>query len=176
LVVDYRRVNTKTKRAIYFVRRLEEVKGDASGSAFLSFLDAVAGFNQVVNTPRAKEMLAILSRSGCWLPTCLMFGPHNGPEDFFYVVDRLFTGSRRARGRFCRTWLAYVDDLTVRSGRYVEGKLVTDEEHAARTRQAGKSGRPDLQSLEEALREVGFDFEQDKLGVERPDGKKETST
>ena len=31
------------------------------------------------------------------------------------------------------------------------------------------------QSLEEALKEAGFCFEEDKLGVERPDGKKKPS-
>ncbi len=117
MVIDYRAVNKRTRRAVYYVRRQEDVKAEAAGSAFLTFLDAVTGFNQVVNTQRAREMLAVLSRSGCWLPRCLTFGPHNGPEDFSYVVDRLFSGGGKARRRFCSTWLAYVDDITVRSGR-----------------------------------------------------------
>ena len=55
---------------------------EAAGSAYLTFLDAVTGFNQIKNTRRAMEMLAIVARSGQFLPVCLTFGPHNGPEDF----------------------------------------------------------------------------------------------
>jgi hypothetical protein len=157
---------------VYYVRRQEDVKIEAAGSAFLSFLDAVTGFNQVVNTQRAREMLAVLSRSGCWLPRCLTFGPHNGPEDFSYVVDRLFSGGGNSRRRFCSTWLAYVDDLTVRSGRYAGGRLYTDEEYAELVRTAVIVPQSGRQSLSEVLKEAGFDLVEDKLGVELPDGRK----
>lgn len=53
-----------------------------------SFVDAVTGFNQIKNTRRAMEVLAIVARSGKFLPVCLTFGPVNGPDDFCYVVDR----------------------------------------------------------------------------------------
>ena len=33
-------------------------------------------------------MLAILARSGQFLPRCLTFGPTNGPEDFAFATDR----------------------------------------------------------------------------------------
>jgi hypothetical protein len=172
MVIDYRAVNKRTRRAVYYVRRQEDVKAEAAGSAFLTFLDAVTGFNQVVNTQRAREMLAVLSRSGCWLPRCLTFGPHNGPEDFSYVVDRLFSGGGKARRRFCSTWLAYVDDITVRSGRYAGGRLYTDEEYAELVRTAVIKPQDGRQSLSEVLKEAGFDLVEDKLGVELPDGRK----
>ena len=35
-------------------------------------------------------MLAILARSGQYLPVCLTFGPTNGPEDFAFATDRVF--------------------------------------------------------------------------------------
>jgi hypothetical protein len=172
MVIDYRAVNKRTRRAVYYVRRQEDVKAEAAGSAFLTFLDAVTGFNQVVNTQRAREMLAVLSRSGCWLPRCLTFGPHNGPEDFSYVVDRLFSGGGKSRRRFCSTWLAYVDDITVRSGRYAGGRLYTDEEYAELVRTAVIKPQDGRQSLSEVLKEAGFDLVEDKLGVELPDGRK----
>ena len=67
----------------------------------------------MVNTPRARQMLAIIARSGQFLPICLTFGPVNGPEDFSYVIDRSFAPGPGAKRRFCVEWLAYVDDLTV---------------------------------------------------------------
>ena len=127
-MVDYRRVNARTLRAVYYIRRADDVKSEVAGSAFMTFLDAVTGFNQVINTPRARQMLAIIARSGQFLPICLTFGPVNGPEDFAYVVDRNFAPGRDAKRRYCNEWLAYVDDLTVRTGRCVDGVLYNDSE------------------------------------------------
>ena len=81
LVVDYRRVNARTLRAVYHVRNADAVIKDVAGSAYMTMVDACKGFNQVVNTDRARQMLAIFARSGEFLPRCLTFGPHNGPED-----------------------------------------------------------------------------------------------
>ena len=77
IVIDYRKVNNRTLRAVYYVRRSDDVKAEVAGSVFMTFLDAAAGFNQVVNTPRARRMLAIVARSGQFLPVCLTFGPVN---------------------------------------------------------------------------------------------------
>ena len=67
LVVDYNRVNQRIFRAVYFVRSADGVVHEVSGSMFFSFLDACKGFNQVANTRRAREVLAILARSGQYL-------------------------------------------------------------------------------------------------------------
>ena len=63
-MVDYRRVNARTLRAVYYIRRADDVKSEVAGSAFMTFLDAVTGFDKVINTPRARQMLAIIARSG----------------------------------------------------------------------------------------------------------------
>ena len=60
----------------------------AVGSVWYSFVDAVSGFNQIRNTKRAREVLAIVARSGKYLPIGLTLGPVNGPDDFNYAVDR----------------------------------------------------------------------------------------
>ena len=56
LVVDYRRVSSRTSRAIYFVRRASDVVGEAAGSLWHTFLDAVAGFERVRNAQRARDV------------------------------------------------------------------------------------------------------------------------
>ena len=78
------------------------MKAEVAGSVFMTFLDAVTGFNRVVNTPRARQMLGFVARNGKFLPICLTFGPVNGPEDFSYVVDRNFAPGRHAKHRFCK--------------------------------------------------------------------------
>ena len=77
-------------KAICYLRSAQEEVREVMGSMFMTFLDACKGFNQVANTARARRMLPIIARSGQFLPQCLTFGPHNGPEDFTYVIDRVF--------------------------------------------------------------------------------------
>ena len=64
LVVDYRRVNQRILRAVYHVRSADGVVQEVAGSMWLTLVDACKGFNQVANTRRAREALAILARSG----------------------------------------------------------------------------------------------------------------
>ena len=137
----YRRVNARTRRSVYYVRPAAGVVAEAAGSIWLSLLDAVTGFNHIVNTPRARRMLAIVSRSGQFLPRCLTFGPMNGPEDFCYVVDRFYAPGSRSKRRFCREWLSYVDDQTIRTGRVLDGTWMSDEEHEERLKAAGVENR-----------------------------------
>ena len=92
------------------------------------------------------------------MPGCLTFGPHNGPEDFGFVGDRIFSGNRF----FCKNWHAYVHDLTVRSGRVVDGVCLTDKEAESRVKEAvrsSNSANPNQmhQSPTEAFTNLGFD-------------------
>ena len=42
--------------------------------------------------------------------------------------------------RFTKEWVAYVDDLTVRTGRVVDGRFMTDVEAEREIRQACANG------------------------------------
>ena len=66
--MDYRRVNARVLRNSYYSRKTSEVIAEAAGSAYLTLLDAVTGFNQIENTERAKQVLGLVSRSGQFLP------------------------------------------------------------------------------------------------------------
>ena len=140
LVVDYRRVNCRVKRSTYYCRRSTDVLAAAVGSVWYTFVDAVSGFNQIRNTKRAREVLAIVARSGKYLPVGLTFGPVNGPDDFNFVVDRAFSPSKGRRLRFTKECVAYVDDLTVRTGSVIDGRFMTDAEAEREIRQACAKG------------------------------------
>ena len=169
LVVDYRRVNRRTLRAIYFVRSADGVLRSVAGSALMTLLDACKGFNQIANTDRARRMLAILARSGQYLPRCLTFGPHNGPEDFAFATDRVFSPGRERKMRFCTQWQIYADDITVRTGRVLDGEIITDEEYSQRVKDASSREVIRMQPLADAFRALGFDPE--GLGSEDKPGK-----
>ena len=109
-----------------------------AGSVYLTLVDACKGFNQIVNTERARQMLAILARSGQYLPRCLTFGPTNGPEDFAFATDRVFARGEGRRRFFCDNWEIYADDITIRTGRVLSGVLYTDEEYRTKVDAAKK--------------------------------------
>ena len=158
LVVDYRRVNARVKRSTYYCRRSTDVLAAAVGSVWYTFVDAVSGFNQIRNTKRAHEVLAIVARSGKYLPVGLTFGPVNGPDDFNFVVDRAYAPGKGRRLRYTKEWIAYVDDLTVRTGRVVDGKFYTDAvaDQAVRDACAKGSSQVAPQSPESAMEALGF--------------------
>ena len=102
VVVDYRVVNRSTVRSEHPLRRSDDIKAEAAGSVYYTVLDAVKGFNQVRNTPRASLVHAVLTHIGSYRPLVLTLGPTNGPEDFSKVVDLTFAGGRFQRQRLCR--------------------------------------------------------------------------
>mgnify|MGYP003297504747 CR=1 FL=1 len=148
VVVDYRKVNSRTLRAIYHVRSADCIIRSIAGSARFSMLDACKGFNQIANTERARKMLAILARSGQYLPRCLTFGPHNGPEDFAFATDRVYAPGRGRKMRFCKQWQIYADDVTIRTGRCLDGVLYTDEEYSKKDKEAVLRKPDDRQTME----------------------------
>ena len=157
LVVDYRRVNSRVLRSTYYCRKATDVLAQCSGSVWFSFVDAVTGFNQIANTRRAMEILAIVARSGKFLPVCLTFGPVNGPDDFSYVVDRAFGPGRNRKMRYTKEWVAYVDDLTVRTGRCIDGQFLTDEEFDSEIKDAMRNAPVEVpQTAQEAIEALGI--------------------
>ena len=148
-------MNARVRRSTYYCRKATDVLATAAGSVWYSFVDAVTGFNQIANTRRAMEILAIVARSGKFLPVCLTFGPVNGPDDFCFVVDRAYSPGRGRKLKYTKEWVAYVDDLTVRTGRVVDGKFLTDgeadQEIRAACQKAPVSAGQDAASALEAL-------------------------
>ena len=55
-----------------------------------------------------------------------------------------------------KEWLPYVDDLTVRTGRVLDGVVYRDVEVAGRVRQAVESSTVGEQQIAEALEACGF--------------------
>ncbi|CAK0865466.1 unnamed protein product, partial [Prorocentrum cordatum] len=126
-VVDYRMVNRRMVMFVYYIRRCRDVKGELVGCAFISGMDGARGFNLLVNTEHAKEVLAVLADCGCYLPEVLQLGPATGPFDFQFCTDELFTGT--GRGRYGSVWKNYIDDFWVRAGQWLNGRAYTDREY-----------------------------------------------
>jgi hypothetical protein len=165
-VIDYRMVNSRLQQSVYYIRRCCDVKADLVGRALLSGFDGARGFNLLVNTARAREVLAVLSDSGCFLPKVLQLGPSTGPFDFQYCTDELFTSAGRTlpsrqngvlkgQSRYGNQWKNYLDDHWIATGRWIDGRGVTDAAHAARLREIPHKA-PASRPVTEALSAAGL--------------------
>jgi hypothetical protein len=90
LVCDYRRVNAVTRRMYHPMPRVDVTLRDSAGARWYSGLDAVSGFNHLMLSDWAKEVLAICSASGLYAWESLPFGPADGPQAFQAAMRRLF--------------------------------------------------------------------------------------
>ena len=82
VVVDFRIVNRRIVRSIYHLRRCQDLKQEAAGACFYSGPDGAKRSKLMMNTPDAREVLAVISLTGPRLSTVLQLGPTNGPFDF----------------------------------------------------------------------------------------------
>ena len=71
------------------------------------------------------------------------------------MVDRVFSPGAEQKRRFFKEWLAYVDGVTIRTGRVVEGQFFTDDEVEERIRLASQNASAEAQSAQRALSEMG---------------------
>lgn len=123
----------------------------------MSLVDVCKGFNLVGIARCAREVLAILLRSGQYLPVCLTLGPAIGPADFAFATDRIFASGRRRKTLFCSNWQIYADGVTIRSGRWLSGVHYTGSEKAERLREAQRRENASQPDLDKAFRALGFD-------------------
>ncbi len=86
-----------------------------SGAQWLTTLDALSGFTQLIMHPGSRELLAFRSHRGLWQFTRMPFGYRNGPSVFQRVMQNVLAPF---------LWifaLVYIDDIVVFS--------LTFEEH-----------------------------------------------
>ena len=88
----------------------------------------------------------------------MQLGPENGPEDFQYSTDEVYTLSPMHRLRLNKVWENFVDDWCIRTGRFSDGEPVTEAEYLKKranvptTARVGENDR----TLEDALRAAGY--------------------
>ena len=59
--------------------------------------------------------------------------------------------------RLCSEWEIYVDDATIRTGRYIDGTYFSDKEHTQRVKEAIRVNKDPMQEIGPALEAMGFD-------------------
>uniref|UniRef100_A0A8C6TU90 Gypsy retrotransposon integrase-like protein 1 n=1 Tax=Neogobius melanostomus TaxID=47308 RepID=A0A8C6TU90_9GOBI len=118
LCVDYRLLNSKTRKDAFPLPRIEESLDALSGAQWFSTLDLAAGYNQVPVTESDKAKTAFCTLFGLFEWNRMPFGLCNAPSTFQRLMERIFGDQN------CQSLLLYLDDVVIFSS--------TVEEHITR--------------------------------------------
>ena len=103
--VDYRPLNSVTRKDSYPLPRIDESLDLVSGSSWFSSVDLQSGYWQVPLSPEARPKTAFCTDRGLWQLRVLSFGLCNAPATFERLMDRVLAGIPHQR---C---LMYLDDI-----------------------------------------------------------------
>ena len=90
LCVDYRQLNSKTRKDAFPLPRIEESLDALTGASWFSTMDLVSGYNQVPVTERDKAKTAFCTPFGLFEWNRMPFGLCNAPSTFQRLMQRLF--------------------------------------------------------------------------------------
>uniref|UniRef100_A0A669C557 Gypsy retrotransposon integrase-like protein 1 n=1 Tax=Oreochromis niloticus TaxID=8128 RepID=A0A669C557_ORENI len=105
--VDYRLLNSITRKDSYSLPRIDDALDDIAGSCWFSSLDLRSGYWQVELTPEARPKTAFSIGQGLWQFKVMPFGLCNAPATFERLMERVLADIPRDR---C---VVYLDDLLV---------------------------------------------------------------
>ena len=107
LCIDYRQLNSITKKDAYPLPRIDDSIDALSGSTYFSTLDLVSGYWQVKMSADAAEKAAFCTRGGLWQPSRLSFGLTSAPATFERLMEKVLSGLQ------WKSLLLYLDDVIV---------------------------------------------------------------
>uniref|UniRef100_A0A8P4FZU9 ribonuclease H n=2 Tax=Dicentrarchus labrax TaxID=13489 RepID=A0A8P4FZU9_DICLA len=107
MCVDYRLLNSKTRRDAFPLPRIEESLDALSGACWFSTLDLTSGYNQVPVTEADRPKTAFCTPFGLFEWNRMPFGLCNAPNTFQRLMQRIFGDQQ------CQSLLLYLDDIVV---------------------------------------------------------------
>lgn len=107
LCVDYRQLNSKTRKDAFPLPRIEESLDALCGAQWFSTLDLASGYNQVPVAEGDKSKTAFCTPFGLFEFNRMPFGLCNAPSTFQRLMERMFSDQR------FQTLLLYLDDIIV---------------------------------------------------------------
>jgi hypothetical protein len=107
LVVDYRKLNNKTKDDKFPIPNIEDILSKLGQATYFSSLDLASGFHQIEVRESDIPKTAFSTESGHWEFTRMPFGLKNGPPTFQRMMNAIFADVPNT--------LIYMDDIIVYS-------------------------------------------------------------
>ena len=133
--IDYRKVNSVTRKDAYPLPRLDDILDTLGGSKWFSTLDLKSGYWQVEVDSSSREKTAFTTSEGLYEFKVMPFGLCNAPATFQRLMNRVLCDVNWVE---C---LVYIDD-TVVIGRTFEQHLSNLGTVLSRLRQAGLKLQP----------------------------------
>jgi len=135
LCVDYRRLNSLTKKDAYPLPRIDDTLDALSGACWFSTLDLASGYWQVEMDQSDKEKTAFSTPFGLFQFNVMPFGLCNAPSTFQRLMEMVLAGLHWS------TCLVYIDDIIIFSCNFNQ-HLERLEEVLQRLQSAGLKLKP----------------------------------
>lgn len=129
LCVDYRQLNSITKKMIYPVPNIEETLNTVANARVYTSLDMMSGFYQCEIDENSRKFTAFITPTELYQFKRMPFGLCNAPCVFMMIMAQVLRGINKKRIS------AYMDDILITSDNINEG-FTTLEELLIRLREA----------------------------------------
>jgi len=136
LCVDYRRLNSITKRDQYPLPRIDELLDSFKNARYFLIIDLVSGFWQVEMQQEDRQKTAFITKQGLFEFNIMPFGLTNAPATFQRLMNTIF---REYIDKFI---VVYIDDITIYSKTFDE-HLQHLRSTFTKLREAGLKVQPD---------------------------------
>ena len=115
MVGDFRALNNYTKADYYPIPRIDHSLHNLSKSNYITTMDILKGFHQIVISENSRKFLRITCHLGVSEYSRIPFGIKNAPSHFQRMMDSIL-------GTFIRQgWMmVYIDDIFVYSNTWSE--------------------------------------------------------
>ena len=105
--IDYRKVNTVTRKDAYPMPRVDDTLDTLAGAKWFSTLDLISGYWQVEVNPKDREKTAFCTPEGLFEFKVMPFGLCNAPATFQRLMDMVLAGVQWT------SCLVYIDDVVI---------------------------------------------------------------
>ena len=105
--VDYRRLNSVTRKDVYPLPRIDDTLDSLAQQKYFTTLDLASGYWQVNMNPQSQEKTAFITHSGLYEFCVMPFGLCNAPATFQRLMEVVLRGLVR------ECCLVYLDDILV---------------------------------------------------------------
>ncbi|XP_063635172.1 uncharacterized protein LOC134805908 [Cydia splendana] len=157
LCVDYRALNSRTKRDHYPLPHIEDLLDQLSGQSLFTSLDLASGYHQIPIAENSREKTAFVTPDGLYEYNRVPFGLANAPAVFQRAIHKVLSKSKVSYV------VIYMDDILIPSKSFEEG-LERLKEVLGLLKEAGFTLKMEkCHFFQEKIDFLGFEIDQDGI-------------